>query len=222
MRICSFLTATVLATFLAVPGSATVFDFVAAATGNERGAASLIFTNGSLTVTATARSLDNTAMYYPYLDDLSGGLPAGLGVCKVLNSANQCVPSSDDNITRNEVLTLTFNQPVTIDQFTFRNGAHQTVFTGNFGGVIDPIAPPTTVAGFTQLPAQATVFGPFTGTSFSLISNSTISGNSANSRQLYVSTVTANATPEPASLGLAVFGAGLLFTFRKRLIRKSL
>ena len=65
---------------------------------------------------------------YAYLD--SGN--AGLGTCGVLTNMsklnkktdstnNLCNPSSDDNVTVNESLLLTFNEAVTIDKLWFNN-----------------------------------------------------------------------------------------------------
>lgn len=72
--------------------SATI-DFVALAVSNE-GA----YSGGTYgAVTLTANAIGNIYST-PYLDDLSGGKPAGLGVCSFQYAA--CSGRSDDNLGR--------------------------------------------------------------------------------------------------------------------------
>lgn len=58
-----------------------------------------------------------------YLDAYSGGLPGGLGVCKVLGTvggtADQCDPKNDDNITTGEAVGINFGTG-TLNSVTFR------------------------------------------------------------------------------------------------------
>ena len=73
-----------------------IFDFVGFAAGAEHGAVSKVFSVGGLDVTATAYQLTNPSnTYFMYLDDKSGGLDAGLGVCQNLTSGQQCNPSKE-------------------------------------------------------------------------------------------------------------------------------
>lgn len=199
--------------------SAASFDFVALAAGNEHGALTETFSNAGLSVTASAHALNNpTTPYHMYLDDLNGsGLPAGLGVCKNLTGAAQCSPGSDDNITWNEVLVLTFDQEVTINQIQFSNGIHTDSYLGNFGVAID--STPLSVADFIQY-ATVPVFSlPLTGTVFSFISNVSISGITQSKRELYISQVAATAVPEPTSLVL--LASAVLPLVRNRRLKKS-
>jgi hypothetical protein len=182
---------------LAAPGAHAViatFDFVALAAGNEG-----IFTsatNNGVTVTGSASGFANSVAY---LDDLSGGLPAGLGVCSTGNGA--CAGTPDDNVTVGETLTLTFDRAVDTIQVFFRNQDHGTTFSGNFDLVID--------GGSAQSFALAALFAPpvvLNGTSFDF---SLSAGNTADA--FYISKIEVNAPerdiPEPVSL--ALFGLGL-------------
>jgi len=107
-KLLAFAATTIAASFASMSAHAIVLDFVAEAAGNERGIAngSTInnFQGTGVNVTFTAGGGD----YFPYFDDVSSGLPGGLGVCKVLDGANQCDPPSDDNVTVTESITLAF------------------------------------------------------------------------------------------------------------------
>ncbi len=93
-------------------------DFVAEAAGNEGGVEGSIFTFDGIDVLVSSS-------HQAYLDDLSAGRPAGLGVCKVLDGANQCSPSSDDNVTSGEWVTLDFGSyAVTSAIFSFYDARH--------------------------------------------------------------------------------------------------
>jgi hypothetical protein len=106
--------------------NAATFDFAAEALGDERGAEGEMFSNGGVTVTVSA-----VGPAVAYLDDESGGLPAGLGVCSSgLTGGNQCVDSSDDNVTGAERLSLAFDQAVRLEDVNFRNASHGTTFEG--------------------------------------------------------------------------------------------
>jgi hypothetical protein len=164
---------------------------------------------------------------------------AGMGVCQGLNNgattgpksggSNLCSPSSDDNITYDEVLKLEFSEKVTIDLLEIVNGSHGTTFTGNFGVLVDGIAEPTAVGDFDTTNALTNMFvnpGLLTGTTFHFISGATVVGdtNFNNLNQMYISAVSAHAvaTPEPATL--ALFGSGLLMLAGMRIYstRRSL
>jgi len=85
-----------------------------------------------ITVTATAGLSTDSV----YMDSYFEGRPGGLGVCQQLDSAKQCTPSDDDNLTTNghtEVLILTFSQEVTISQILIQNGLHDTDFNDPSG-----------------------------------------------------------------------------------------
>lgn len=82
--------------------SATTLDFLGYASGNEHGVTNgTTIDFGGVDVTFSASAGSNAA--YAYFDD-----GAGLGVCKVLSGSSQCRPSSDDNVTYGEAVTLSF------------------------------------------------------------------------------------------------------------------
>jgi hypothetical protein len=139
-----------------------------------------------------------------YLDDLSGGLPGGLGVCKTLDGSSQCAPASDDNITAGEVLVLSFNQAVTLEELTFNNGEHKDNYLGQFGVAIDTT--PLAVGGFTLYGAAPIFSTPLAGTVFSFIADASISLLDDVRRELYISSLKATAVPEPATALLLGFG----------------
>lgn len=188
--------------------SATTFDFVAYAAGNEHAAVTETFTQGGLSLTASGRDLSSKAPFLMYLDDLSGGNPGGLSVCQNAGPG-ECVNPGDDSIGANEVLRLDFNTPVSITEITFSNGEHFDIYNGNFGLAID--STPTTTAGFAPYLAAAVFNTPLFGTSFSFISNASFSGSDVPSHQLYISSITATSrdVPEPATV--ALLGLGSLF-----------
>jgi len=84
--------------------------------------------NITLNATGLHRKDNGWQQAYAYLDKGN----AGLGVCKVLNTNNQCNPSSDDNVTYREALVLGFDKTVKLDTVLFQNGRHKPNFTGNF------------------------------------------------------------------------------------------
>ncbi|MFQ5642428.1 MAG: VPLPA-CTERM sorting domain-containing protein [Thiogranum sp.] len=175
---------------------AVTFDFMALGNSNERGYASFTHSAGTLTVEASGRSADGTAPYFAYLD--SGN--AGLGVCKVLGAGARCSPSSDDNVTYNELLRLDFGQTVTLSEVIFVNGEHGTTFSGTFDLVID--------GGTGTRYDLGNIFATnLTGKTFDFI-NPNVSGNSSNRHQFYISSMEVAAVPVPAAVWL--FGSGIL------------
>lgn len=58
---------------------------------------------------------------------------AGLAVCNSgLTKSGQCKVSSDDSMSFQKMLWLSFDQVVSLNQVIFRNGQHGTSFKGNF------------------------------------------------------------------------------------------
>lgn len=81
------------------------------------------FSFGDLDVTLSSSS-------NAYLDDLSAGRPAGLGVCSTgITSTGQCVVASDDNVTTGEFVTLTFSgaDVVSLSDFVFNDANHNDI-----------------------------------------------------------------------------------------------
>lgn len=207
------------AVFLAAT-SAQAFsvDYVALAAGNEAGYQFHSYTNAGVTVTASGTSVgdnygDNTPDYYAYLDDLSGGQPAGLGVCKSLSNSAQCTPSSDDNVTYNEALTLNFSQDVTLSNIVFRNGNHGTTFTAG-DGLLDISVDNGAFQSY-SLTHNFTLLNNIVGSQFTFI-GSTSSGDDD---QFYISSLSGDtvsgSVPVPAPL--ALFGLGLIGVGYRRL-----
>jgi len=173
----------------------------------EFGYTSYSATNDGITVTATGSYVDsegNTQDAYAYMDGKWRNR-AGLGVCKVLNSGDQCAPSSDDNITYNEKLTLVFDTTVSLDGLRFVDGEHYTNFDGDFQLRInndDSLL-------YTLSLAEFPLFGstiPFIGNTFEFIS---LAGrNSGYAEEFYINTLNVSAVPLPAAAWL--FGSALL------------
>ena len=65
----------------------------------------------------------------PYLDASSGGKRGGLGVCSATNGSAQCVPSSDDNVTSGETITISLigGQSFDLQVTEFRSGGHNNI-----------------------------------------------------------------------------------------------
>ena len=98
--------------------NAAYFDFQAwIAVNGERGFDSFSLTDSGLTLTATATEAPTGAASHVYMDDLYNGIIGGMGVCSILDGANQCIPSSDDNVSidgvNEEILTWKLSQNIT-------------------------------------------------------------------------------------------------------------
>ena len=104
---------------------AATIDFVALAANHEGAYSGGTF--GNLTLSASAVG---NGYSVPYLDDLYGGRPGGLGVCSFRNGA--CAGKGDDNLgfvqdkqgAAMESLRLAFSSPVTITGLSFGNRDH--------------------------------------------------------------------------------------------------
>lgn len=197
-------------TLCAAGAQAFTIDYLTLANANEQGYSSYTTSDSGVTVTATGTSTsdtDNTPDYFAYLD--SGN--AGLGVCKVLNSNLQCSPSSDDNVTFGEALTLSFSQSVDLTSLSFRNESHGTTFASNAqlkvsvdGGLFQDF---DLVHAFSDDLTAGSTFTFF-----------------SNDDQFYLSTVggelntPSTEAPVPGSLWLL---GGSLIALRKRLLQRS-
>ena len=92
-------------------------DFITDVAANgEAGFSTFSWTKGATTLT-----VDGGADY-AYLDKGK----AGLGVCKVLTTSDQCDPGNDDNVTLGEVLNFGFSSghDVDLNASTFRKANH--------------------------------------------------------------------------------------------------
>lgn len=195
---------------------AAVFDFVAEAAGDERGAESIPFVGvDGHTITATGYDWVNnvdyaaagTDVYNAYLDDVSGGKPGGLGVCKIL-AGTQCNPGSDDNVTEGEALRLDLSGGATrLSNFTFRDAEHDPVIgTDNVWYRVDEVL----TGGINNDGWELTTFA---GLSALVLSGSVIEiAAHSNTEQLYLSTV--STVPVPAAVWL--FGTAMLGLFGMR------
>jgi hypothetical protein len=136
---------TLAALFTSMSAQALVLDFVAEAAGAERaienGSTITNFQGTGVDVTFTAGTDD----WFPYFDDISGGKPGGLGVCKEVNGgiggpgddgiSDDCNPPSDDNASVNETITLGFSgADFSVREISFFDATHNPLgVLGNDG-----------------------------------------------------------------------------------------
>ena len=186
--------------------NAATFDFVAeadkpydAGVAGEQGFATYKLEAGGIKLEATGKFGSQAA--FAYLDKGN----AGLGVCKILSGpTNQCNPSNDDNVTLGETLILTFDQMVSLDEVTFRDGGHHQTFDPKalFELTIDGI-----LYGGTGQALVPTFYGPLVGKVFEF-ANFNADADTDNDYQFYISTVNVSAVPIPAAIWL--FGSAML------------
>lgn len=187
--------------------NAALVDFGADANNNgERAAPNGLNINGVIMNFAST-----PAQSVAYLDASSGGLPAGLGVCKVILNGD-CNPSNDDNVTDGESVTISFvNGPFNLSGFIFRDENHN-LLNGSAGnqGNIDTLR-----IGINGGALAVYTFAQAVGLAFNNVSSITFAYNSG---QFYVNVLDAsNQVPIPGALPLLISGlAGLGFAARKK------
>jgi PEP-CTERM motif len=217
--------------YIQTPSAAVIqYDFVAEAVGNEGGYSAYTSDgvgSSGVFVTATASNFTGTTSYYAYLDDADVTRPAGLGACMALVSAEPsgCLVAEDDSlnngVTGGEVLSLAWDQVVTINLITFRNGTHHSTFSSgrDFEVRVD--------GGVWQNFNLVHLFTtPLTGTRFDFIVDDTFGNDGCATAlcgdgtgpgaALYISNITIE-TPEPGMVVLFLLGIGLIaFSNRQR------
>jgi hypothetical protein len=185
----------------ATQANAMVVDFLTIANADEYGASSLSY--GPLTITGTKGTLNAFA----YLDKGD----AGLGVCGALDRADQCNPSSDDNVTYGEYLTFSFAEDAWVNSLSV-NTNHDPVknFAVGEGVLLNGTYTDVTTNGV-MIDYNDLVTAPFfvaAGDSFTL---------GFFNKQFYVSEIDFVAVSEPATFGLLTLGiAGLVGARRRR------
>lgn len=162
----------------------------------------LIYTLNGITVTATAsyykdRSWTDATVVQDHDNghNLAQQKGAGLGVYHSDNN-------SDDNITNNEKLTLTFSAPVTISTLYLRSDGHNTSeWSSNATFLLDGVS---TKLGGSISPNN------LTGTTF------TFQYGGSKADQFYLGGLVVSAVPEPSSYAMLMGGIGLLGLVARR------
>lgn len=163
---------------------------------------------------------------HPYLDGPGGGEPtAGLGVCQELDGANQCDPSSDDNITLSEAVSIVFLEgPFDVRQINFLGEGHVDINGNDVNTLLIGVNQVLSLTRYTFADAVvAALTGAFVGVQsiqfffdseefFSFITNA--NDLRANGDQFYINSI--SDVPLPGALPLLLAGlAGLGFASRR-------
>ncbi|MCR8724068.1 VPLPA-CTERM sorting domain-containing protein [Frigidibacter sp. ROC022] len=188
---------------------AATLDFMGYANSGEKGVAngtmiSSPFFDGE-TVTFSATASGNDA--YAYFD--AGD--AGLGVCKSLTQSDQCTPSSDDNVTYGEAVTIAFDGLRTLSDILFRAEGHVPLTTNE-----------TLLFGINGGTLTEYTFAGLSGLSFGNVSSATFAFGGTSEQQFYIQSavVTAATVPLPAAAPMLLMALGG-FGFAARRKRKQ-
>ena len=189
---------------LSTSAQAAFYDFLAEGNANERGWASFdtgpdssIGMPAGITITATV----DGAAAFAYFDRGN----AGLGVCKEIDSGNQCTPRSDDNIDLvlgTDVLKLVFDEDIIGLAFT-------GLVNGNHGAVVG-----TNMVDY-RLDGGMWLTDTFTDLSMMVLSGNILElrvNDSAQGQEFYLASLTT--VPVPAAVWL--FGTAMLGLFGTR------
>lgn len=163
----------------------------------------LTFSTGGITAHATAFFTDGaSAVVQDHESGWTATKGAGLGVYHTTHP----VDTSDDNITRGETLTLTFDQVVHLTAIGLRSDGHNfTNWSTGATFLFDGIS--------TALPSDDGLIDGLnkTGSVF------TFAYGGTHADQFYLSGVTVNAVPEPETYALMIAGLGVMgFLSRRR------
>lgn len=209
--------AAVVLTTIVSSANAGIINFINLADGlggyGEGAWSSLNLSSDGVNLSITGHSSDdNDSTQYAYLDR---GV-AGLGSCKdVLNAslvntispgrtANNCSPSSDDNVTKKESLSFVFDRNVMISNIWFNNN-----HDGGFGPGDNVKIDGHVFRLATGYAGDANGIGSFAvngGYEFDI---------SYLNEEFYISAIEFSAVPEPAALLLLCIGMLAVFTARK-------
>lgn len=160
----------------------------------------------------------NGAEASPYLD--AGN--AGLGVCKVLTMADQCNPSSDDNVTEGEAVSINFWETdfseravMNINGLSFRDANHNVINAMNDGMVtIRVVYSDFSLMDMTEL---FSTFISMAAMGDAFFQDALAIAFTYVDKQFYLSAMDVSDVPIPGALPLLISGlAGLGFASRRK------
>ena len=146
-----------------------------------------------------------------YMDSYSGGKRGGLGACSIINSAGQCAPNSDDNLSLGEEITISLVGGGLFDWtvLEFRNDDH------NLTSTTDTLTVTTNGGSL-----AASTFGDELFTTYSDISSITYGFGGSSPDNYYIAVadlttdpITSTEVAEPGTLmvlGLGILGLGYI------------